>query len=99
MNRESHHPSPVSGGRVPFRRPSSTSRVPLPEFRFGSTVPFSLRSRGLIYPNFFLDREAGVITNFFKKSLIKNANLFRKGLIENSVTFGFECLIPKPYPA
>jgi hypothetical protein len=30
-----------------------------------------------------LDREAGVITNFFKKSLIKNANLFRKGLIEN----------------
>ncbi|MDD3315942.1 MAG: hypothetical protein PHH67_06780 [Methanosarcina sp.] len=55
-----------------------------------------------------MDHEAGVITtlfkkslttNFFKKSLIKNANLFRKGLIENSVTFGFECLIPKPYPA
>jgi hypothetical protein len=35
-----------------------------------------------------LDREAGVITNFFKKSLIKNANLFRKGLTANLLRKG-----------
>jgi hypothetical protein len=27
------------------------------------------------------------------------ANFFKKSLIKNSVTFGFESLIPKPYPA
>ncbi|NLN44348.1 MAG: hypothetical protein GX152_09375, partial [Methanosarcina sp.] len=39
----------------------------------------------------------GVITTLFKKGL--TANFFKKSLIKNSVTFGFECLIPKPYPA
>jgi hypothetical protein len=46
-----------------------------------------------------------LLTNFFKKSLIKNANLLRKdltanllrkGLIENS-GINFKRLIPKPY--
>ncbi|NLN43602.1 MAG: hypothetical protein GX152_05330 [Methanosarcina sp.] len=39
-----------------------------------------------------------MLTNFFKKSLIKNANLLGKGLTENG-EFDFKSLIPKPYPA
>jgi hypothetical protein len=38
---------------------------------------------------------SGVITTLFRKGL--TANLFKKSLIEDSVTFGFESLIPKPY--
>jgi hypothetical protein len=29
----------------------------------------------------------------------RDHNPFKKGLTENGVTFGFECLIPKPYQA
>ena len=39
----------------------------------------------------------GLTENIFKISLI--TTLFKKGLTENGVTFGFESLIPKPYPA
>ncbi|MDD4306023.1 MAG: hypothetical protein PHH67_05855 [Methanosarcina sp.] len=38
-----------------------------------------------------------VITTLLNKGL--TANFFKKSLIKNSVTFGFECLIPKPYQA
>ena len=46
-----------------------------------------------------------LLTNFFKKSLIKNANLLRKGLTANLLRKGliensginFKRLIPKPY--
>jgi hypothetical protein len=34
--------------------------------------------------------------NFFKKSLIKNANLLKKGLTENG-GINFKSLIPNPY--
>jgi hypothetical protein len=37
----------------------------------------------------------GVITTLLKKGL--TATFFKKSLIKNSVTFGFESLIPKPY--
>jgi hypothetical protein len=62
--------------------------------RFGSTLPFSLRSRGLICPSFFLDREAGVINRkLFQKKFdqkrrngVINRKLFQKSLIKNNVT-------------
>jgi hypothetical protein len=51
--------------------------------RLCSALPFSLRSRGLIYPNFFSGHVDDVITILFTKGL--HASLFKKDLSENDI--------------
>jgi hypothetical protein len=70
--------------------------VTLPSSASGARALFAPLKRADL-PEFSFGSRSGVIANFFKKGL--TANFFKKSLIKNSVTFGFESLIPKPYPA